>query len=318
MSAEGTVSAPRVTAVVLTWKDTEMSTRCIQSVLDNGYANKSVVLVDNGTEPPACPILKERFPSIETVQLDRNTGFTGGCNRGMERALELEADYILLLNNDTIVHPDAMGHLVEALEARPDVGMASAVVIYPGDEKKIQFYQGVLHRDCARHTHPGEGELLGDAHRATIETEFAPACAVMFRAEALRGVGLFDESLFTNWEDYDLCCRLQDGGWKLLTVGQAEIVHAHGQTTGLISPFITYFFTRNRLICLFRHGRFGGILRNAPLFLRTIYWQMRSYGFTNWPAHRAFLKGMIHFFLGIRGEGGAPSNTKDRKASKKA
>ena len=309
-------TVPYVVAVVLTWKETEMAARCIRSVLASTYPRKDVVLVDNGSDPPGCPILKAEFPSIETLQLDRNQGFTGGCNRGLERALELGADFVFLLNNDTIVHEEAVGHLVEAMDARPEAALASALILYPGEEKRIQFHRSELYRDVGRHIHPAMDETLSEKHRAIIETEFAPACAVMFRPAALRQVGLFDERLFTNWEDYDLCCRFHDAGWKFLTVGTAEVIHAECQTTGRISPFIVYYSTRNRLICLFRHGRPLGILRHTPLILRSFYWRIRGYGFTNWPAHRAFIKGVLHFVLGIRGEGGAPSDTRDRRRKK--
>lgn len=304
---------PKVVAVVLTWKDTEMATRCIESVYANSYPNKACVLVDNGSDPPGCPIVQEKFPALESVQLDRNYGFTGGCNRGMERALELGADYVFMLNNDTIIHEHAIAELVAAMESQPRCGMATPILLYPGDEQRIQFFTGTMDRDVARHVHPGENDLLTDAHRKTVETDFAPACAPMYRAQTLREVGMFDERLFTNWEDYDLVCRMQDAGWTFLSVGTAEVIHAHGQTTGKISPFITYFFTRNRLMCLFRYGRPLGILRKSPFYLRTCYWQVRNYGFNNWPAHRAFIKGFIDFVLGIDGGDSAPKTTRDRK-----
>lgn len=310
--AEGT-GRPRVAAVVLTWFDTEMTTRCVRSVLASAYPCDDVVIVDNGSDPPGCPILAEAFPDAHMVQLEANQGFTGGCNRGMEQALELGADYVFLLNNDTIVHENAIGHLVAAMEARPEAALATALLLFPGEERRIQFRHATVSRPTAQHMHHHEGEPTGPEHRATIETEFAPACAVVFRAQALREVGLFDESLFTNWEDYDLCCRFQDAGWTMLSVGEAEVVHAHGQTTGKISPFITYFFTRNRLICLFRHARWRDVFKKSPRFLRSVTWQVRRYGLDNWPAHRAFVRGNLDFLLGVRGKGNVPSNRKDRK-----
>lgn len=302
---------PYVVATILTWNEIDQTAGCIESVLSSTYPRKDIVVVDNGSTVPGCPILKERFPEIETVQLDRNYGFTGGSNRGIERALDMGADYVFLLNNDTLVHEDAITHLVEAMEQHSGAAMASALLLYPGDEKHIQFYTGEVDRDVARHFHAAEGELLTEKFRKAVVTEFAPACAVLFRREALERTGLFDESLFTNWEDYDLCCRFHDDGWEMITVGKAEVVHAHAQTTGKISPFITYFFTRNRLICLFRYAPFWTILRRAPFILRIFYWQVRGYGFTNWPAHAALVKGVIHFLLGVRGDH-APKNTKDR------
>ncbi len=89
-------------------------------------------------------------------------------------------------------------------------------------------------------------------------------------------------------------------------VGKAEVIHAHGQTTGTISPFIVYYSTRNRLICLFRHGTPFGILINFPRILRISWWSMKNYGLANWQAHKAFIKGTWDFIIGVRGEGNAP------------
>ncbi|MFM1921585.1 MAG: hypothetical protein RLZZ303_3219 [Candidatus Hydrogenedentota bacterium] len=309
---ERTVSSqPSVAAVVLTWNDTSMSARCIASVLDNDYPGLRVILVDNGSIPPCASPLAEQFPDIETVPLSENTGFTGGCNRGLERGMEHGAKYLFLLNNDTIVAPGAVEKLVAAMESEPRAGAASALLLYPGEDRRVQFFEGKVERDAGRHWHPQDQMPWTPDFARTIETELIPACALLYRAEALREVGLFDETLFTNWEDYDLHLRLRDAGWKLLTVGGAEVIHAHGQTTGRISPFITYLFTRNRLICLFRFGRPLGILAKSPTLLRSFIWQMREYGWTNWSAHRAFLRGTLDFFLGVRGKGNVPTKRSD-------
>lgn len=302
---------PRVVAVVLTWNDTAMSARCIQSLLENDYDNFEVVLVDNGSQPPCAPPLKQQFPQITTIRLSTNTGFTGGCNAGLQYGLDRDAGYLFLLNNDTIVAPNAIAELVQAMEAHPEAGAASPLLLFPGADRRVQFFQGFVNRDLARHWATEDGEAWRPSFARTIETDFIPACAPIYRAEALRQCGLFDETLFTNWEDYDLHLRLLDGGWKLMTVGTAEVVHAHGQTTGKISPFITYLFTRNRLICLFRHGHPMGILRNAPLYGRSLLWQIREYGWNNWPAHKAFLRGTLDFFLGVRGKGNVPTKRSD-------
>jgi GT2 family glycosyltransferase len=310
--SESTECHPKVVAVVLTWNDIAMTTTCVSSLFATRYPGLGIVVVDNGTTPPSCPILKQRFPSIETVQLPENLGFTGGCNRGLTRAMELGADYIFLLNNDTIVGEKAIERLVQTLELMPDVGQASALLLPPGAEKRIGGTHCKIFRDSTRQERMHEGELLSDVHHKVFEGDFVPACAVMFRPQALREVGLFDETLFTNWEDYDLCCRLVDRGWRIITVGTAEVVHAHGQTTGRISPFITYLFTRNRLICLFRYGKPTAILWQSPRILRQFLWQVRGYGLTNWPAHRAFVRGVVDFVLGVRGKGHLPADRRDR------
>lgn len=309
--SESSEEAVKVVAVILTWNDIDMTSRCIESLLATKYPGLTILVVDNGSTPPGCPILKERYPFLETVQLSENTGFTGGCNRGLERAMDLGADYIFLLNNDIIVEEKAIERLVEVMQARPDVGMASALMLHPGSEKRVQFVECQVIRDQAWQVRPHAHELLTDAHRKVHEIDFAPACATMFRPSLLKQVGLFDEELFTNWEDYDLCCRIADNGWKMVTVGTAEVVHAHGQTTGLTSPFITYLFFRNRLICLFRYGKPTAILRHSPRILRQIYWQVKAYGPTNWACHKAFLLGVFDFVVGVRGKGHVPSDRRN-------
>jgi GT2 family glycosyltransferase len=196
--------------------------------------------------------------------------------------------------------------------------MASALILNQGDEKSIQSYRCTILRDKAWMSSHDVNAPWSEEFAKTIETDFAPACAVMFRRAALEEVGLFDESLFTNWEDYDLCIRLADAGWKIMVVGKAEVVHAHGMTTGLKSPFIIYYGLRNRFICLFRHGRPWGIVRNGLFLLRSLTWKMRSYGLGNWPCHKAAFMALVHFVLGIRGAGFDRLNRDDAVTGRKA
>jgi GT2 family glycosyltransferase len=310
-------SDPLVVAVVLTWHDTTMTTTCIESLHNSSYKNLKIVVVDNGSNPPGCPILKNRFPDIFTVQLSRNFGFTGGCNRGIEKAMELGADYVFLLNNDTVVDREAIPNLVDCMEGNPRLGLTSAILLNPGLPKTVQSFQGWIDKDKATIRRPGYNDPLADKYRQTVKSEFISACAILMRVKTIREVGLFDERLFTNWEDYDLCLRCANAGWELAVVGSAEVVHRRHQTTGATSPFITYFATRNRLICLFRHGKPLNILKNALFILRTFYRGIRAYGFSNLECHRAFLKAWCHFLLGIRGEGNAPANRDDKETGSK-
>lgn len=303
--------SPLVVAVVLTWNDIKMTSSCLESLYESEYKNLRIVVVDNGTNPPSCPILKEKFPEIIPVQLDKNYGFTGGCNRGIEKGLEISADYIFLLNNDTIVSKSAIPNLVDCMESDSDIGMASAILLNPGLPKTVQSFQGWIDKDKATITRPGYDDIYDNDYRKVVKSEFISACAILMRKDTIEKVGLFDESLFTNWEDYDLCIRCMNSGWKLVVCGTAEVVHRRHQTTGSTSPFITYFSTRNKLICLFRYGSPFRILRNSIQILKSFYWKIKGYGFYNIACHKAFIKAIFHFILFVRGEGQAPLNRND-------
>lgn len=293
---------PLVVAVVLTWNDTEMTTACVESVVASDYPSLRVLLVDNGSDTPCGQQIHDRFPSIDLLTLPTNQGFSGGANRGIERALEMGAQYVHLIGNDSVVERQAISTLVEALADRPDAGGASPLLLFPGKELVVQFYTASLERDCARHVHHHVGDPFEGREWPTVESEFIPCVAIMFRSKALRDVGLFDETFGTSWEDYDLCIRLKDAGWKYIMVGATRAVHGGSVTTGRTSPYITYYYTRNRLVCLFRYGRPLRILRRGLFIARTYWWQIRQYGLANWACHVAFAKGILHFLFGIRGE----------------
>ncbi len=302
-------TGPLVVAVVLTWNDTDMTRECISSLLHSDYRNLHVLLVDNGSAKPCGATIKAEFPSIELLVLRENRGFTGGGNAGIRRALEFGPEYIHLIGNDSTFEQDTLSRLVAELNSCPDAGGASPLVLYPGDEQMVQYYWGTLDRDLARTERFDLNVPRTTRDWPTRKTEFVPFIAVMFRAEALRQVGVMDETLGTCWEDYDLTVRFQDAGWHFLTVGDALAVHKNSRTTGTHSPYITYYMVRNRLICLFRYRRSGSsTLRRLLFLLRTFWWQFKSSGWTNWRCHLAYARGVLHFGLGLRGEGHAPKS----------
>lgn len=293
---------PLVVAVVLTWNDTEFTTQCLKSVFDSDYGNLRVVLVDNGSVPPRGPELQEAFPEVVLVQNEVNQGFSGGANRGMEQALAMGADYVHLLGNDSILEPDAITHLVEAMEARPDVGAATPLLLFTGEPRLVQFYRAEYDRELALHSHYHIGEPLESRSWPDTESEFIPCVALCFRAKALREVGLMDEVFGTCWEDFDICLRFHDNGWKYLTVGDARAVHYGSYTTGRESPYITYYTTRNRLICLSRYSSRWVWLRRAVPLARSFWNQIKTYGVGNWACHKAFIHGFWDFLFNVKGE----------------
>ncbi len=294
---------PLVVAVVLTWNDTEFTTRCIESLYASTYQNLRIVLVDNGSVPARGPELKAAFPDVELVQLDENQGFSGGANRGMEKALAMDAEYVHLIGNDSTLAPNVTERLVEEFEARPEVGAATPLLLFSGDEPIVQFYRATYDRDMVMHTHFNVSEPYEPDAWPTIESEFIPCVALCFRAAALREVGLFDEIFGTCWEDFDICLRFHDKGWKYLTVGDATAVHFGSFTTGRESPYITYYTTRNRLICINRYSPRWIWLRRGPSLLLS-FWrnQVKLYGLRNWACHRAFIRGVFDYAFDVHGE----------------
>lgn len=290
-------SQPLVVAVVLTWNDTELTISCLRSVFASDYPRLQVVLVDNGSEPPCGPQLLEQFPAVTLIQNRQNQGFSGGANRGLEKALDLGADYIHLIGNDATLAPDAISKLVAECERHSDIAAAGPLLLDSVRPDTVQFYTAKLDRDQAAHYHEHVGEMHADRSWPTVESDFIPCVALLFRASALRAVGLLDEGFGTCWEDYDLCLRLRDAGWRYVTVGDATAVHVGSYTTGRTSPYIVYYTTRNRLVCLRRYSRDLNRPGRWWSLLRSFVWYMRQYGLLNWHCHLALLRGFWDYFF---------------------
>lgn len=300
--------APLVVAAVLTWNDTEMTTACLRSLFESDYPNLKVVLVDNGSAEPCGERLKQQFAQVDLIVLPENRGFTGGGNACLTRGLELGADYVQLIGNDSVLARDAISHLVRELEARPGVGGASPLMLDPGGQT-VQFYWATLDRDQCMHFHHEGRARLDSRSWPSRESEFIPFVCMMWRASVLREVGLLDESLSTCWEDYDYCVRVADAGYRLLMVTDAHAEHRGGGTTGRYSPYIMYYMVRNRLICLFRYASAMGMLREAPRIVRSFIYQARANG-ADADRRRAMLLGVIDFVRGVRGTGRPPIGRK--------
>ncbi len=294
---------PLVVSVVLTWNDTELTTKCLSSVFASSYENRKVILVDNGSTPPCGPQLQARFPEVTLIQLESNQGFSGGANRGIEKALEMGADYVHLIGNDSTLAVETQEKLIREMELQPKVAAASPILLDSKDETMVQFYRASLDRELAMHHHHNVGDSYDDEYWPSTLSDFIPCVALCFRAAALRDVGLLDERFGTCWEDYDLCVRFHDAGWLYLTVGDAPATHVGSVTTGKTSPYITYYTVRNRLICLQRYSS-RGIWRRRGFALAKSFWrnQIKEYGLMNWSCHWAFLTGVVDYLRNSRGE----------------
>lgn len=300
--------APLVVAAVVTWNDTSMTAACLRSLFESDYPNLKVVLLDNGSSESCGQRLKQQFPQVDLIELPENRGFAGGGNLCLRRGLELGADYVQLIGNDSVLAKDAIGNLVRALEAQPKAAGASPLILNPGGET-VQFYWGTINRNQCRHIHHDYGGRLDSRNWPTRESEFVPFVCMIWRASVLREVGLLDESLFVACDDYDYCVRVANAGYKLLVVGDAYAEHRSGGTTGRASPYVTYYTIRNRMTCLFRYATLGGILRGAPWVIRNFIHQIRVNG-AHWDMHRAMLLGLVDFVRGVRGAGRPPVSRK--------
>ena len=127
---------PRVAIIILNWNGLDDTIACLQSVSNVRYNALEIIVVDNGSSDGSVETIHKIFPEVQIVANASNLGFAEGNNVGIRQALD-RTDYILLLNNDTTVHPDILHHLIPVVEEDPSIAVAGPVICYETEPDTI-------------------------------------------------------------------------------------------------------------------------------------------------------------------------------------
>jgi len=233
---------PGVAAIVLNYNGLADTARCLES-LARADGRLRPLVVDNGSDDGAADALATHFPEVTLVRSPVNLGFAGGCNLGLETACAQGADYLLLLNNDTVVAQDFLAPLLE-LAARPGVGVVGPRVFYT--DGRVWSDGGLVDRRTGAVRQLGIGRLPGPPVSRSVD--FLPGCALLFSRETYQAVGPFDPRFFMFFEDVDWCLRAGRLGLECWLAPASRVWHSVSGTIGRGSPASVYYMTRNRLL----------------------------------------------------------------------
>ena len=243
--------SPSVSIVVLNWNGLSDTLACLASLQELHYTEHRVIVVDNGSTDGS-PDAIRRDPAndgIEIIEAKSNLGYAGGNNLGIRCALDRGADFILILNNDTIVDPMLLDELLAAANRYPEAGCFGPWIYYMDDPDRLWFTRSEWDAPGVGFTAFGKGRLASELPDETMSTEYVCGAALFFRASVARQIGLFDERFFLVFEDSDWCFRARRAGFGCVTIPSARVWHKIGTSFGSeASPLRTYFTTRNKLL----------------------------------------------------------------------
>jgi GT2 family glycosyltransferase len=221
----------KIVAVVVNWNGGAQNLRCLESLLAEP-AITSVLFVDNASSDGSRELVARRCPRVEVLDSGANLGYGGGNNLGFQRALELGADAVFVLNNDVTLAPGATGLLARELERDPRVGAVGPRVVFRDRPGVVWAAGGELTWRQNLSTLRGFGErdrveLAGD-----VDVDYVPGCALLVRRELIERLGGFDERYFAYTEDVDLGVRAARAGFRSRCVGAALAYHEPSSSTG--------------------------------------------------------------------------------------
>jgi GT2 family glycosyltransferase len=253
----------QVAAVIVNWNGREDTLACLRALAAGERPPDRVIVVDNGSADGSVEAVRADFPAVEVLALARNVHFAAGANAGMRRALAWGADAVWVLNNDTIPALGTLGEMLRAFDASPEVGIAGARLVHPGSPPRV-----VVGARCDFRTGAIIEPILSPDHEGDwLDVDYVWGCAMLIRADVLRAIGHFDESLVAYFEDTDLCLRARAAGWRTATAVRAVVRHHGSKSADRVFLQQMALRGRNWLRVYLRHAPPEGRARLAAWML---------------------------------------------------
>lgn len=255
----------RVAVIIVTYNSAQFLPELIVSLkaMQHPAGGVQFIFVDNASADHSPELVREAMPDAALVREKENKGYSAGVNAGIRHPLARGAEFIALLNPDTIVDERWLTELVKAMHVRPQAASAQSLLLYAQDREKVNSMGNSIHfLGFGFSNKNGLKRSQLPASRFQLHSiTYASGASVLYRQRALEEIGLFDEDLFMYHDDLDV-------GWKFLLKGYqnilapASMVYHHYEFSRSIRKY--YWMERNRLLLLLTHYKAGTLFMVLP------------------------------------------------------
>lgn len=247
----------KVSVVILNWNGEQMLRQFLPAVVSCSAGEEvEVCVADNASTDASVQWLRNEFPAVRLIVLDRNYGFAEGYNRALE---QVDAEYVVLLNSDVEVTPHWLEPLVAFMDAHPEVAACQPKLL---DQRKKSFfeYAGAAGGYLDKYGYPFCRGRIFDVveeedgqYETSVPVFWVSGAAMFIRLKDYREVGGLDNRFFAHMEEIDLCWRLKSRGKELMYIPQSRVYHVGGATLNKDNPRKTFLNFRNNLLMLYKN-----------------------------------------------------------------
>ena len=286
----------KVSIIILNWNGWEDTIECLESIYQNGYHNYDLVVVDNNSNdesinkireycngkikiessffsynPQNKPIeivetvfnefnennIKSNSKRLILIKNDKNLGFAEGNNIGIDYALNnLNSDYVLLLNNDTVVDKKFLVEMLKVSESDHKIGIVGPKIYYYNDPNRLWFVGGKISWKFCRGLNRGYNEIDKGQYNKLIDVEYISGCAFLIKKEVIKKIGLLDKRYFLYFEEIDWTLRASNLGYRSVYVSKGNVWHKISKSGGGVKGKVgLYYITRNRWLLMSRWAK---------------------------------------------------------------
>ena len=290
---------PKVYIIILHSKSIPCLIDCLSSLDKITYKNCTIIVVNNGSND-LTNINKHIRHKIQVIKAPSNLGFARGNNLGIREAIKNRADYVLLLNDDTVVSSDFLNILVATGENHLDVGMLGPKIYYFDEPRELWFAGAKFDRQTGLIFVSHSNEIGNNRKdEKPEESDYITGCALLVKKTLIDIIGLLDERFFLYWEDVDWGLRAKKAGFANWVIPNAHIWHKVSVSTGgMESPLRAYHKTRSHLVMAKLHAPWT-LNKLQRAFFRDVAWLLfKSSDRERVKKARAYISAIKDYHLG--------------------
>lgn len=256
----------KTAVIVLGWNGAVDTLACLASLTKVRQPEFTVILADNGSTDGTVGLVRQAFPEVEILELGRNLGFAAGNNAAFRSLRGRSFDYVVFLNNDTVVDPGFLQPLLDELQ-KPWVGIAAPKILYMDDPERIWYAGGVLESATGLIEHTGIRQPDGPRFDTPEPVWYATGCCLGMRSRDFDAAGGFDERFRMYGEDVDLSIKVRKRGLIVMYQPASRIWHRVSASSGGEMNLGKQLRKSGAAMTLFaKHGMIGGLVL-YPLLL---------------------------------------------------
>jgi len=274
---------PLASIIVLNYNGEKFLGDCLKSLLETDYPNFEVVVVDNNSNDRSVELVKSIKPLFEAkgirfvlIENSENLGFAEGNNVGAKFA---RGEYIVFLNNDTLMEKNWLKELVKPLENDSKIGAAQSKILSMRNNNSIDCAGGFLN-PYGLAIERGFMEEDRGQYDAVDDIFFAKGTAAIFRKKLFDYFGGFDSDYFLYHEETDLCWRMRLGGYRIVFAPKSVVYHIGGASSKKVPSLVVFHQEKNRICTLFKNYNFHNLVRYLSFLLTLEILQMFFFIFT--------------------------------------
>ena len=249
---------PKIAVIIINWKKYDFTSKCIDSVINSSFKNFKIILIDNEYQKSMSDQLK-KSKKIHLIRNKKNEGFARANNQGIKYSIKNGFDYMLLLNNDTLIKNDLLDSLIRQSNTLNQTIIQPLILNYNGT--KIWNAGGTINYFLGTFQTLKKGVSFKNFKINREYTDWFTGCCVLIKTDVFKDIGYFDERFFAYYEDVDFSIRLKKMGYSVALMTDSHLQHYESASSksinkseGKLSPYVHYLNIRNHILLLKKHS----------------------------------------------------------------